>query len=109
MDEIDEFFSRHPSFDYNRSASSPKEFYRMCDSFGWVKDAEGHYPPERIEAYEAFTEAMVKSFNHRFGTDVHDEKSWEGICHLLSVDPLPDGVTTMKKVRTISSKPCHSS
>ena len=81
----------------------------MCDGFGWVKDAEGHYPPERIAAYEAFREAMVESFNNRFGTDVQDEKSWEGICHLLGVDPLPDSLTSMKMVHTISSKPCHVS
>ena len=99
MDQIDHFFAQYPEFDYDRQASSPKEFYRMCDHFGWIRDHNNQYPTERNEAREAFREAMVESFNDRFGTDVNDKKAWEGICHLLKVDPLPNSVKDMKEVR----------
>jgi len=98
MDEIDEFFADFPTFDYDRSASSPKEFYRMCDHFHWVKNANGQYPLARNEAHEAFRMAMVQAFNHSFGTDVNNKNSWEGICDLLGIEPLPAGVPEMKKI-----------
>lgn len=98
MDAIDHFFASYPSFPYNRSASSPREFYRMCDHFHWVKDGRGEYPPEKITAHAAFRMAMVEAFNDKFGTDVGDKKSWESICDLLGIDPLPENVKDMKKV-----------
>lgn len=98
MDQIDRFFAEYPTFNYRRSASSSKEFYRLCDYFGWTKDHNGDYPPERDEAYESFREAMVKCFNDKFGTDVKDKKAWESICALLDVDPIPTSVEDMKEV-----------
>ncbi|EXJ53495.1 uncharacterized protein A1O5_13271 [Cladophialophora psammophila CBS 110553] len=98
MDPIDHFFADYPSFDYNRSASSPQEFYRMCDHFHWVKDRRGDYPQERIDAHEAFRLAMVEAFNHNFGTNVDDKTSWESICYLLRIEPLPEDVAEMKKL-----------
>ena len=97
MDEIDEFFAGYPAFDYDRSASSPKEFYRMCDHFHWVKGNDGKYPPARNRAHEAFRMAMVQAFNHNFGTDVNNINSWESICDLLGIQPVPTDVAEMKK------------
>jgi hypothetical protein len=102
MDKIDEFFAQYPDFNYNRTGSSPREFYRMCDQFHWVKDSQGDYPPEREAAREAFREAMVETFNGRFGTDANDKKAWEGICDLLGIEPLPESMDDMRKVR----QPC---
>ena len=98
MDSIDDFFAQFPAFDYNRAASSPREFYRMCDFLGWIKDGRGHYPRQRVEAHAALREAMIESFNNRFGTDVNDRKAWEGICDLLGKEPLPETVKDMKEV-----------
>ena len=98
MDNIDQFFALYPSFDYDRTASSPREFYRLCDTLQWKKNHDGDYPPERDEAYEAFRKAMVESFNQRFGVDVNDRRSWEAVCDLLRIEPLPESVEGMKKV-----------
>jgi len=75
-----------------------KEFYRMCDHFHWVKDDKGKYPPARNLAHEAFRMAMVQAFNLNFGTDVNNKSSWESICDLLGIQPLPPDVAEMKKV-----------
>jgi hypothetical protein len=96
------FFADYPSFNYNRSASSPQEFYRMCDHFHWVKDGRGQYPQGRISAHEAFRLAMVETFNHNFGTNVDDKKSWESICYLLRIKLLPGDIAEMKKVCIVS-------
>lgn len=98
MDAIDEFFAAYADFDYDRSASSPREFCRMCDHFGWSKDGAGDYPSERVAAHREFKMAMVQAFNHNFGTDVDDKHSWENICEVLGVDPLPTRMKDMKEV-----------
>lgn len=98
MDAIDEFFAVYTTFNYDRSASSPREFYRMCDQFGWRKNSAGKYPAERIAAHGEFKIAMIEAFNHNFGTDVEDRHSWENICELLGVDPLPTRLKDMKEV-----------
>jgi hypothetical protein len=102
MDSIDVFFAAYPSFGYNRSASSPREFYRLCDHFHWVKDSRGGYPEARIRAHKAFRTAMVEAFNQQFGTNVDDKGSWEGICSLLQIDPLPNDMAEMKEVCMIT-------
>ena len=46
MDEIDTFFASFPTFQYRRNASSPQEFRRVCQFFGWRKDPNDMYPIE---------------------------------------------------------------
>ncbi|ETN41739.1 uncharacterized protein HMPREF1541_03676 [Cyphellophora europaea CBS 101466] len=96
MDEIDGFFSSYPEFDYDRSASSPREFYRMCDQFGWRKDKDGLYPREGQTAHAEFRKAMVRGFNSGFGVDVNSPAAWESMCHLLRISPVPDTLQGMR-------------
>lgn len=98
MDAIDQFFAGYTAFDYDRTASSPREFYRMCDQFGWGKDGAGDYPRERVAAHGEFKMAMVQAFNQSFGTDVDNKHSWENICEVLGINPLPTRVQVMKEV-----------
>ncbi len=98
LDAIDEFFSTFPDFAYNRKKSSPKEFYRMCDHFGWSKNPDGSMPPERESAWQRFRVAMVTTFNSVFGTDANDPAAWERICVYLGMDSLPEGLENLRKV-----------
>lgn len=99
MDKIDEFFGQYPDFDYDRTESSPREFYRMCDLLGWEKDSQGRYPRLRNEAHEEFRRAMVENFNDIFGTNVNDQAAWESMCVTLRIEPIPDTISDMKEVR----------
>jgi hypothetical protein len=90
------FFAQYPSFDYDPVQSSSKEFYRMCDFFGWDRDDD-----ERRDAHEGFKIALVQQFNAVYGTDASDIESWEGLCTALNVKPLPGTLEEATKV-------CHS-
>jgi hypothetical protein len=98
MDPIDAFFANYTDFPYDRCGSSPREFYRMCDHFQWNKNAQGDYPQDRKDAHNAFRKAMVESFNAAFGQDINNINTWETMCHLLQIDPIPSGIQDMKNV-----------
>ena len=98
LDAIDTFFSAFPDFAYNRQNPSPKEFYHMCDEFGWSKNADGSMPPKREQAWQDFRVAMVNTFNSVFGTDGNDPAAWERICVYLGTDPLSEGLESLRQV-----------
>ena len=98
MDEIDTFFASFPTFQYRRNASSPQEFRRMCQIFGWRKDPSGMYPSERLEATAAFRLAMVRTFNRKFGEDAEVRQAWVFLCTVLGVKPMPNTIDDMKEV-----------
>ncbi|KAF9479097.1 hypothetical protein BDN70DRAFT_787389, partial [Pholiota conissans] len=79
------FFSMYPSFSYNPSNSAMEEFYRLCNTHHWRREA-----PEREAARRAFNKALVLQFNHNFGTDVEDLHSWQVLAGLIGMDPIPD-------------------
>ena len=97
-DALDAFFEQYPSFPYNRNAPSSQEFYRMCDFFTWDRD-----DPEREAAHECFKTALVQQFNSVYGTDVNDVESWHKLCLALNLEPLPEGLSAMRKVGVILS------
>ncbi|TFK93886.1 hypothetical protein K466DRAFT_580523 [Polyporus arcularius HHB13444] len=84
-DHIVAFFSRYPEFDYDSDLSFIDEFYRMCDHFGWRR-----YSNERDQARDAMRRAMVQQFNHTFGTNAEDLASWQKLCEIIQIDPIPD-------------------
>ncbi|KAI9851244.1 MAG: hypothetical protein M1838_004163 [Thelocarpon superellum] len=90
---LDTFFAGYPEFNYRRGQSSTREFYRMCDFFGWDRD-----DPERGEAHDDFKTALVQQFNSLYGTDEESIESWRGLCLALDVDPLPDNVKDAKEI-----------
>lgn len=105
MDKIDQFFADYPDFDYDRTESSPREFYRMCDFFDWGKNSRDEYPAERLQAQDDFRRAMVENFNDHFGTDVDDQQAWEHMCVVLGIEPLPQTMQAMKAVCFVD---CHA-
>ncbi|KAK0260728.1 hypothetical protein LTR91_025554 [Friedmanniomyces endolithicus] len=97
-DQIDQFFAEYPSFDYDRTQSSPREFYRMCNQFRWDRRPNGSYPPAREEAWQKFRGVLVIQFNRSFGVDADDIATWEGICKFLKLSPIPPDIGSMRQV-----------
>jgi Zinc finger C-x8-C-x5-C-x3-H type (and similar) len=98
MDKIDEFFSTHPEFDYDSTAPFTQEFYRMCDFFDWDRD-----DPDRQNAREEFRTAMVQEFNSIYGGDVDDLSSWQVLCEIVRISPVPDDIQACREVKVTSS------
>ncbi|KAH8800384.1 hypothetical protein F5884DRAFT_825056 [Xylogone sp. PMI_703] len=92
-DHIDAFFARYPRFDYNPSSPIWAEFDRMCDRFRWRYESD-----ERRDARDLFREAIVEQFNSLYGTDVNDLGSWQNLCHILNIVPVPDSLKYCREV-----------
>ncbi|KAK5686852.1 hypothetical protein LTR17_026785 [Elasticomyces elasticus] len=97
-DQLDLLFAEYPSFDYDRTKSSPREFYRMCSQFGWDRRPDGSYPRVRAEAWQKFRTALVVQFNSSFGVDADDISTWEGICKFLELSPIPSNIDGMRQL-----------
>jgi hypothetical protein len=88
------FFSQYSKFQYQPGRSSVLEFYRLCKEYGWKRDS-----PKKETARDDFDRAMKKEFNSLYGSDEKDINNWYKLCHILSIDPLPN---TTKKCRAVS-------
>jgi hypothetical protein len=97
-DALDDFFSKYPSFSYNRNVSSTREFYRMRKQFNWVKNDRGEYPLESQAAWHSFRIAMVQTFNGTFGTDIEDLHARMRIGARLNIVPLPRNLHDLRQV-----------
>lgn len=64
----------------------------MCGFFGWYKDEE-----EMRDAKELFKTAMVKQFNDIYGTDPENLESWQKLCHVLNIEPVPTRLAECRK------------
>ncbi|KAN0082972.1 hypothetical protein V8E55_008767 [Tylopilus felleus] len=86
LSPLEAFFANYSSeFRYNTTASASREFYRLCDKFGWDKE-----DPSRKKAHQNFKVALVRQFNNFYGTDVNDFKSWQNLCSIVRIDPIPE-------------------
>ena len=90
---IDKFFSTFPEFNYDNTAPFTKEFYRMCNFFNWSREN-----PYRNAAREEFRAAMVQEFNSLYGSDVDDLSSWQVLCRVVRINPVPDDIQICRKV-----------
>ncbi|KAG6371449.1 hypothetical protein JVT61DRAFT_9470 [Boletus reticuloceps] len=85
---LEAFFATYaPQFQYDTTLSSVLEFYRLCNKSGWGRD-----DPRREIAHQKFKDALVQQFNVAYGTDVNDLASWQNLCHVVRIDPIPDGL-----------------
>lgn len=96
LDHIDQFFAEYPEFDYNSSNPIWTEFYRMSDSFDWESDDEE-------DAKREFKAAMVKQFNDIYGTDPDSLESWQKLCHVLNIEPVPRHLGQCRQVGLMAS------
>ena len=69
----------------------------MCDDFEWDSDDY-----EMREARRNFKSAMVQQFNDLYGTDEEDLNSSQNLCHILNIEPVPEG---LKQCRNVSTYP----
>lgn len=76
------------------------EFRRMVKFFPWRHDDEA-----MEQAREDFTTALTLLFNDMYGEDVKSLDSWQKLCRVCHVDPVPE---TMKECRAVSTSPLFS-
>jgi hypothetical protein len=73
------------------------EFNRMCNEFGWdVDDYKMH------DAKRGFKSAMVQEFNDIYGTDETEIETWQHLCRILNIYPVPTSLKGCRKVRALS-------
>ena len=51
-----------------------------------------------LEARRMFKSAMVQQFNDLYGTDEEDLNSWQNLCHILNIEPAPEGLKECREV-----------
>ncbi|TDL17498.1 hypothetical protein BD410DRAFT_696001, partial [Rickenella mellea] len=91
---LDAFFARYPLFSsYDPSAPATTEFRRMCRFFRW-----GGYDDEKRKARELFQDALTQEFNEIYGTDVNKLASWQALCRILEISPVPDKLKECRAV-----------
>ncbi|CAL1699418.1 unnamed protein product [Somion occarium] len=90
---LDKFFSQFPTFRYRPDAPVNDEFNRLRIHEGWK-------PRSRMSTamYTKFREALVDEFNDRYGKDENRIESWQLLCTMLRIDPIP---TTLWKCREV--------
>jgi hypothetical protein len=65
----------------------------MCDQYGWPDDS-----PIKTEARADFKDALVQEFNRIYGKDENDVASWQVLCRVLNVVPLPEDLEACRRV-----------
>ncbi|KAI0723362.1 hypothetical protein C8Q76DRAFT_794312 [Earliella scabrosa] len=89
---IAEFFAGYPQFPWNRDASFIEEFYRMCDFFQWDRHSE-----EKADARERMSVAMAHQFNDTLGTNPDDLATWQDLCRVIRISPVPDQMKACRR------------
>ncbi|KAH7207883.1 uncharacterized protein BKA55DRAFT_586389 [Fusarium redolens] len=92
LDHIDRFFARYPTFEYDSSRPIWTEFYRMCEFFKWDR-----HDKEMKDAKQEFKTAMVKQFNDIYGTDPNNLNSWQKLCRVLNMEPVPTDLAACRE------------
>ncbi|KAF8079346.1 hypothetical protein FPV67DRAFT_1444489 [Lyophyllum atratum] len=89
---LDEFFKSYSETGFTYNANQPvwKEFYRMVDDLGWDDE-------EKDEEREAFKDALVQAFNSTYGTDENDLESWQSLCLVLNIVPIPEELRSCRE------------
>ncbi|RDB14552.1 hypothetical protein Hypma_016592 [Hypsizygus marmoreus] len=91
------FFDGYPEFTYNPSNPATSEFNRMARLLQWSQY-------ERNENKDYFKDALVKEFNTIYGTDENSLESWQTLCRVLNITPVPE---TLKTLRSFQESQRH--
>ncbi|KAI1792898.1 hypothetical protein LXA43DRAFT_296360 [Ganoderma leucocontextum] len=84
------FFAQFPLFPYNPFRPFVEEFHRMCVWFGWNS-------ANRLLVYDSFHQAIITQFNATYGADVNNLASWQLLCIVLRINPVPADLKTCRK------------
>ncbi|KAG2047347.1 hypothetical protein BDR06DRAFT_1013966 [Suillus hirtellus] len=86
------FFAQFAAFSFKENQSSNKNFDRLVKVLRIdAKDLQAR------EVREGFKDALVQEFNTRFGTDGNDISSWQNLCRVLRIDPVPDSIEACRQ------------
>ena len=72
----------------------------MCDYFAWDRDSK-----ERERARDDMRHAMVLQFNDTFGTDANSLATWQSLCDIIKISPIPDKIKECRRVCVFHSRP----
>ncbi|CAG1972963.1 unnamed protein product, partial [Fusarium graminearum] len=98
LDHIDRFFVKYPNFNYDSLKPIWIEFNDMCDFFEWDNEDK-----EMKIAKGGFKEAIVKQFNDIYGTDLDNLDSWQKLCYMLNIKPVPTNLAECREVGLMAS------
>ena len=90
---VSQFFLSYPNFTLDRDAPPTREFLRLKSLNHWENGDEAY-----IEARERFADALAEDFNAKYGTDIDSIDHWHTLCHVLRIDPVPEGISACRKV-----------
>lgn len=91
-----DFFAQYPTFQYDSAQSPTDEFKRMRRQFGW--EGPRNSSTQADTAWEGYRDALTLQFGGLYGTDVNDVKSWQHLCGVLKIDPVPADLETCREV-----------
>jgi hypothetical protein len=94
MAHVSLFFASYEYFEVNQDVTPTKEFSRLKQLNGW-RDRDREYR----EARERFADALAADFNATYGTDMNSLENWHALCHVIGIDPIPEGISACRKVR----------
>ncbi|KAK7686087.1 hypothetical protein QCA50_010899 [Cerrena zonata] len=89
---IDRFFTQFPDFRYNQRAPARQEFARLQRFYGRRWSETRHRTIQ-----EQFEDVMVDQFNKDYGSDEHRLESWQYLCAVLRIHPIPESVEGCKQ------------
>jgi hypothetical protein len=96
VNHIEEFFANYsPEFEYLRTNTATYEYRRLCRIL--LRD-------DREKAWMDFRDALVLEFNKIYGTDENDLGSWQALCRVLDIVPVP---TTLRECRQVCCQSFH--
>ncbi|KAI1804819.1 hypothetical protein F4811DRAFT_518545 [Daldinia bambusicola] len=89
---MDQFFAQHSDFRHDETAPVWDEFGRLCEHYGW-KDEDF----EKRVAKRQFKDALIAEFERIYGSDSTSLSSWQKLCRILEIHPIPDKVKNCRK------------
>lgn len=87
------FFAKHSYPSYDPTAPAMDEFRALCRFHKWKKKS-----PEKRQARHDFKEAMIEEFGTLYGTDPNALWSWQKLCEVLQISPIPDKIKDCRQV-----------
>lgn len=96
---LEEFFEKFPAFRYNPSAPVTAQFHSLCNDFLRGNDKRNLRKAARTE----FKNVLSQTFNSTYGTEVKDLESWQKLCSVLEIVPMPKTLGACRDVRMPSA------
>lgn len=103
-DELSKFFALYNQFEYNETEASRTAYNRLVAFFGWEADGK-----KERKAKERFQKALVAQFEQLYGADENKLDVLQTLCGKIGISPIPNTITSCKKVCCDSLGPSHTS